>query len=47
MNEMEKKIVENIEAAMQCLPEERQQYFLGFAEGVAAMAAQVKAQGAA
>ena len=47
MNEMEKKIAQNIEAAMQCLPEEKRQYFLGFAEGVAAMAAQLQPQGAA
>ena len=47
MNEMEKKIAQNIEVAMQCLPEEKRQYFLGFAEGVAAMAAQLQPQGAA
>lgn len=47
MAENEKKIVENIAAAMQCLPEEKQQYFLGYAEGIAAMAGLVKAQNVA
>ncbi len=38
MAENEKQIIQNLEAAMQTLPEEKKQYFLGFSEGVAAMA---------
>ena len=38
MAENEKQIIQNLEAAMQMLPEEKRQFFLGYAEGVAAMA---------
>lgn len=47
MVEKEKQIARNIEAALAELPEEKKQYFIGYAEGLAAMAAQVKAQPAA
>lgn len=47
MSEQEKKMIQNIEKAMGALSEEKRQYFLGFAEGVAAMAAQLQPQGAA
>lgn len=43
MAEKEKQIARTIEAALAVLSEEKKQYFIGFAEGVAAMAAQVKA----
>lgn len=34
----EKKIAENLAEALEKLPPEKQQYFLGYAEGVQAMA---------
>lgn len=37
MSEKERIIAQNIERAMSSLPEEKKQYFIGFAEGVAAM----------
>ena len=40
MAENEKQIIRNMEAAIAALPEEKKQFFLGFAEGVAAMADQ-------
>lgn len=42
MAEEEKQIIQNMAAAIAGLPEEKKQYFVGFAEGVAAMAGQVK-----
>lgn len=42
MAEKEKQIARTIEAALAGLPEEKKQYFMGFAEGVAAMADLVK-----
>ena len=38
MAESEKQIICTIEAALKKMPNEMKQYFLGFAEGVAAMA---------
>ena len=40
MAESEKQIIRNMEAAISCLPEEKEQFLLGFVEGVAAMAGQ-------
>lgn len=40
MAENEKQIIRNMEAAISSLPEEKKQFFRGFAEGVAAMAGQ-------
>lgn len=37
MCEKEMQIAKTIEAAVATLPEEKKQYFIGFAEGVAAM----------
>lgn len=37
MSEQEKIIARNIEKAVASLPEDKKQYFMGFAEGVAAM----------
>lgn len=42
MAEKEKQIAQTIENALAELPEEKKQYFMGFAEGVAAMAEQTK-----
>lgn len=42
MAEKEKQIAKTIEGALADLPEEKKQYFMGFAEGVAAMAEQTK-----
>ena len=42
MAESEKQIVQAMADAISDLPEEKKQYFVGFAEGVAAMADQVK-----
>lgn len=42
MAENEKQILRNMEAAIAALPEEKKQFFLGYAEGVAAMADQIK-----
>lgn len=42
MAEKEKQIAQTIENALADLPEEKKQYFMGFAEGVAAMADQAK-----
>lgn len=42
MSEKEKQIAKTIESALSILPDERKEYFLGFADGVAAMAEQVK-----
>ena len=42
MAEHEKQIIQNMAEAIAGLPEEKKQYFVGFAEGVAAMAGQVK-----
>lgn len=42
MSENEKQIGKTLSEAVADLPEEKKQYFLGFAEGVAAMASQVK-----
>ena len=39
MAEKEKQILQNISAAMAVVPEEKKEFFLGFAEGAAAMAA--------
>lgn len=40
MAEKEKQIAQTIENALAELPEEKKQYFMGFAEGLAAMADQ-------
>ena len=42
MNEKEQYIGQTLADAVADLPEEKKQYFVGFAEGVAAMADQVK-----
>ncbi len=42
MAEKEKQIAQTMANAIADLPEEKKQYFVGFAEGVAAMADQVK-----
>lgn len=42
MAEKEKEIARTIESALADLPEEKKQYFIGFAEGVAAMAEQTR-----
>lgn len=42
MAEKEKQIAQTIENALADLPEEKKQYFMGFAEGVAAMAEQAR-----
>lgn len=47
MAEREKQIAKTLEAALSSLSEEKKQYFIGFAEGVAAMAAQMKERSAA
>ena len=44
MAEKEKQIAQALADAVAILPEEKKEYFLGFAEGVAAMAEQVKAK---
>ena len=44
MAETEKQIVKNMADAIDALPDDKKQYFIGFAEGVAAMATQVKAK---
>lgn len=44
MSEKESKIAQTMADALAVLPEEKKEYFLGFAEGVAAMADQVKAK---
>lgn len=38
MAENEKQVILTLEAALASLPEEKKQYFVGYAEGVAAMA---------
>ena len=38
MNEKEKQLAQLLVEAIATLPEEKKQYFIGFAEGVAAMA---------
>lgn len=40
MSSVEKKIIETIASAFQVLPDEKKEYLLGYAEGVAAMAEQ-------
>lgn len=45
MAETEKQSIQNMSAAIATLPEEKKQFFIGFAEGVAAMADQVKGSG--
>ena len=42
MGEQEKQIARTIANALAGLPEEKKQFFLGYAEGVAAMADQLK-----
>lgn len=42
MAEKEKQIAQTIENALVNLPEEKKQYFMGFAEGLAAMAEQTR-----
>jgi hypothetical protein len=42
MAEQEKRIMLAMAESIAALPEEKQQYFLGYAEGVAAMADQLK-----
>lgn len=44
MAEKEKQIARTIEAALSELPDEKKQYFIGFAEGLAAMAEQVRSK---
>lgn len=44
MAEKEKQIAQAMADAIAILPEEKKEYFLGFAEGVAAMAEQVKSK---
>lgn len=41
MSEKEKNIGQILADAMSVLPEEKKEYFLGFAEGVSAMATQM------
>ena len=45
MAETEKQSIQNMSAAIATLPEEKKQFFIGFAEGVAARAEQVKGSG--
>lgn len=42
MAEKEKQMLQNMAAALAVLPDDRKEYFLGFAEGAAAMAAQFR-----
>lgn len=42
MAEQEMQIIRNMAEAIAELPAEKKQYFMGFADGVAAMASQVK-----
>ena len=42
MNDKEQHLGQTLADAVADLPEEKKQYFVGFAEGVAAMADQVK-----
>lgn len=42
MAENEKQSIQNMGAAIAALPEDKKQFFIGFAEGVAAMAEQIK-----
>ena len=42
MGEQEKQIARTIANALAGLPEEKKQFFLGYAEGVSAMADQMK-----
>lgn len=42
MSDNEKQIGQTLTEAVADLPDEKKQYFIGFAEGVAAMASQVK-----
>jgi len=42
MSEKDKQAMQTMADAIADLPEEKKQYFVGFAEGVAAMADQVK-----
>lgn len=42
MNEKDKQAMQTMANAIADLPDEKKQYFVGFAEGVAAMADQVK-----
>lgn len=42
MAENEKQILRSMEAAIATLPEEKKQFFLGFAEGAVAMAEQLR-----
>ena len=42
----EKQIARTIENAISDLPEEKKQYFIGFAEGLAAMADQTRSKSA-
>lgn len=44
MTERENQIIRNMEAAIAALPEEKKQFFIGFAEGVAAMAEQFRSK---
>lgn len=46
MGDKEKKIAKTIADALAGLPEEKKQFFLGYAEGVAAMADIVKQKSA-
>lgn len=47
MAETEKQIVQAMADAISDLPEEKKQYFVGFAEGVAAMADRIKSSSSA
>lgn len=42
MQEKEQRIGQTMAKAVATLPDEKKQYFVGFAEGVAAMAEQIK-----
>ena len=42
MTEQERQIAQTLADAVAKLPEEKKQYFIGYAEGVAAMANQIK-----
>ena len=44
MNEQEQKIGKTYANAVAALPEEKKQYFVGYAEGMAAVAEQVKSK---
>jgi hypothetical protein len=44
MNEQEKAVVQSIVKAFDALPDEKKEYLIGFAEGVAAMKSKEKSK---